>query len=40
VLFDAHSFRQDDAETVEKCGLSGIGLGHATQADAAMRCGR
>jgi hypothetical protein len=25
VLGEAHSFRQVDAETVEKCGLSGIG---------------
>jgi hypothetical protein len=40
VFGEAHSFRQDDAETVEKCGLSGVGLGHATQADPAMGRGR
>ena len=40
VFGEAHSFRQDDAETVEKCGLSGIGLGDATQADLAVCRGR
>ena len=31
-----HAFGQDDAETIEQGGLSGIGLGDTTQADVAM----
>ena len=37
---EAHSFGQDDAETIKECGLSRIGLGDATQADLAVGCGR
>ena len=35
----AHALGQDDAEAVEQCGLSGIGLGDAAQADLAVGCG-
>jgi hypothetical protein len=35
-----HAFRQDNAEAVQECGLSGVGLGDATQADLAVCRGR
>jgi hypothetical protein len=36
VFGEAHSLWQDDAEAVEECGLGGIGLGDAAQADLTM----
>src|SRR5712691_10236695 len=39
-LCNAHALGQDDAEAVEECGLGGVWLGHAAQADLAVRCGR
>jgi hypothetical protein len=39
-LGEAHAFRQDHAEAVQECGLSGVGLGDATQADLAVCRGR
>jgi hypothetical protein len=40
VFGEAHALWQDDAEAVEERGLSGIGLGDASQANLAVRCGR
>ena len=40
VFWEAHALGQDDAEAVEERGLGGVGLGDATQADLAVRCGR
>ena len=39
-FWGAHAFGQDEAEAVEKRGLSGVGLGDAAQSDLAVRCGR
>jgi hypothetical protein len=36
----ARALGLDDAEAVEKRGLSGVGLSDATQSDLTMRCGR
>jgi hypothetical protein len=36
VFGEAHALWQDDGETVEECGLDGIGLGDAAQADLAL----
>ena len=33
-----HTFGQNDAEAVEECGLGGIGLSDAAQADLAVGC--
>jgi hypothetical protein len=40
LLGKAHSLWQNDAETAEQSGLCGVWLGHAPQANLAMRCGR
>ena len=40
VFGETHALGQDDAEAVEKCGLSGIGLGDAAKTNLPVRCGR
>jgi len=40
LLGEAHSFWQDDAETIEESGLCRVWLGHAAQVNLAVRCGR
>jgi hypothetical protein len=39
-FFETHSFWQGDAESIKECGLGGIGLGDATQANLAVAGGR
>jgi hypothetical protein len=40
VLGKAHALGQDDAQAIEKSGLSGIGFGHAAQTHLSVRCSR
>ena len=40
LLGEAHSLWQDNTETIEESGLRRVWLGHAAQANLAMRCGR
>jgi len=39
VLGKTHALGQDETETIEECGLGGVWLGDATQAEVALRCG-
>ncbi len=39
-IFDAHALGQDDTESIEECGLCGVRLGDAAQANLAVRRGR
>ena len=39
-VFAAHALGQDDTEAIEECGLGGVGLGDAAQANLAVGCGR
>jgi hypothetical protein len=40
VFGKAHALWQDDAETIKECGLGGIGVSDAAQADPSLCCGR